>query len=285
MTEVFDDTQCTLGEGPLWHPERRQLFWFDILRNLLLTREEGRLRHWSFRGHVSAAGWVDRDRLVVASETGLDLLDLSTGDSERLAEIEASQPKTRSNDGRADPQGGFWIGTMCKDATAGAGAIYRYYRGEVRRLYAPLTIPNAICFAPDGETAYFADTTTRRVHRKRLDNHGWPAGESEVFLDLAGAGLNPDGAVVTADGNFWNAQWGAARVAVYDPEGREIDAHPFPAAHTSCPAFGGDEFATLFCTSARQGLTREALDNEPRNGMTFSAALDVRGQPEYRVVP
>jgi sugar lactone lactonase YvrE len=204
---TFDERACILGEGPLWHPEREQLFWFDIMGKRLLTRTEDGPEEWRFDRHVSAAGWVDRDVLLVASETDLFRLDLATGAQDIVAPLEAENGVTRSNDGRADPFGGFWIGTMGKNAEPGAGALYRYYRGEVVELRAGITIPNATCFAPDGRHAYFADTQEHVVWRMSLDGEGWPESDWEIWLDHRESGLNPDGAVVDAEGRFWCAEW------------------------------------------------------------------------------
>lgn len=284
--EVFDDTPCKLGEGPFWHPERAQLFWFDIIGKRLHSRENAHARSWKFDEQVSAAGWIDRDRLLIASETGLFIFQLESGEREDLCALEAGNGVTRSNDGRADPWGGFWIGTMGKNAEPRAGSIYRYYRGELRQLSNAITIPNAICFSPDRRFAYFTDTPTRVIMRQSLDpDHGWPKGEAFDWLDLNEDGVNPDGAIVDADGNFWNAQWGAHRVACYSPDGAFLSAVSFPAAHTTCPALGGPDLGTLFCTSALQGLSQAALSEEPRNGQTFAAKVTARGQPEHRVIP
>ncbi|MEM6729608.1 MAG: SMP-30/gluconolactonase/LRE family protein, partial [Pseudomonadota bacterium] len=154
MAEIFDDHPCILGEGPLWHPGRGELFWFDILGKSLRSKA----RVWDFEECVSAAGWIDDDTLLMASASSLSKFDIPTGAREILMPLEADNPATRSNDGRADPWGGFWIGTMGMQLEEDAGAIYRYYRGEVRTLYAPITIPNAICFAPDRSCAYWTDT-------------------------------------------------------------------------------------------------------------------------------
>ncbi len=284
MLRVFDDSACQLGEGALWHPLRQQLFWFDILGKTLYGRGETGLQRWLFDEHVSAAGWVDRDTLLIASETALLRFDLASGRSQVLLALEADNPQTRSNDGRADPWGGFWIGTMGKQAEPGAGAIYRYYRGELRRLFAGISIPNAICFAPDRSCAYYSDTVERIIWRQPLEPvDGWPRGEPEVFVDLREEGLNPDGAVCDARGNLWNAQWGASRVAQYGPDGRFISATEVPTEQPSCPAFGGPELSTLFVTSARQGLTTAQLSQQPA-GQTFCAELSIKGLPEYRVV-
>jgi len=285
MTYIHEDTPCALGEGPLWHPVRDQLFWFDILGQRLLTREEGATRSWHFDRIVSAAGWVDRDRLLIASETDLFVFDLGTGASETLCPLEADRPDTRSNDGRADPWGGFWIGTMGKAAETGAGAFYRWHQGELRQLHLRISIPNSLCFSPDRRYAYFTDTATRIIRRQPLDAEtGWPSGEAEDWLDLNGEELNPDGSVTDAEGNLWNAQWGASRVACYSPEGRFLRAVSFPGRHTSCPAFGGKDFTTLFCTTARENLPADVIEAEPENGLTFAQDGAGRGLPEYKVM-
>lgn len=283
---IFDTRACELGEGALWHPLRRQLFWFDILGKTLHSVEDGQPRHWRFPELVSAAGWVSRDVLLIAGERDLFLFDLETDEIETLVELEAEDPGTRSNDGRADRQGGFWIGTMGKRGgdDPGRGSIWRWYRGQMRRLFAGLTIPNSICFAPDGRTAYFSDTLTHKIQRVPLDADGWPAGDPQVFIDLTAEGILPDGATIDADGNLWNAQWGAGRVACYGPDGRFVRAVEFDAAQTSCPAFGGDGMATLFCTSALEGMDATARAAQPNGGKTFAAPQVARGLAEPQVM-
>ena len=275
--QVFCDTACALGEGPLWHPERSELFWFDILGKTLYCKGKTE-EFWDFDEHVSAAGWVDRDRLLIASETALWKFDVTTGEQEFLVGLESDNPVTRSNDGRADPYGGFWIGTMGKAAEPYAGAIYRYDRGRLEKLFDKITVSNSICFSPDGKTAYFTDTFTRRIQRVELDDAGWPVGSPEVFVDLRPEGLNPDGSVVDALGNLWNAQWEASRVACYASDGAFLRAVGVPASQTTCPAFGGSDMKTLFVTSAAQDV------DEAQGGMTFVTELDVMGQCEYQVI-
>ena len=277
---VFDDRPCALGEGPLWHPVRKQLFWFDILGKRLMSRTDKGSLEWQFDKHVSAAGWVDADRLLIATETALICFDLVTGASHELVHLEADNPVTRSNDGRADPQGGFWIGTMGRNAEPGAGAIYRFYRGELRLLFPEITISNAICFTPDGRFACFTDTPRRQIMRVRLDARGWPAAEPTVFIDLTAEGLTPDGAVIDAQGCLWNAQWGASRVARYGTDGRFLSALAVPSVQATCPAFGGPDLKSLFVTSATDGLTAPA----PGDGVTHQGVLDVAGQAEHRVI-
>ena len=284
VATVFDSRPCELGEGPLWHPVREQLFWFDIIGKRLLTGNGDVAQHWQFDEHVSAAGWIDRDSLLIASETALFQFNLVSGARENLCALEADNPVTRSNDGRADPFGGFWIGTMGKAAEPNAGAIYRYYKGELRRLFSPVSISNAICFTPDGGHAHFTDTVTGQVMRVALDRQGWPAANPEVWLDLRAEGLHPDGAVVDATGTLWLAEWGAGRVAAYAPDGRFLRSIAVPAPHSTCPAFGGPDLTTLFCTSALQGMDARARAAHPLSGQTFAVPDVARGQYEHKVI-
>ncbi len=281
---IFDDRPCLLGEGPLWHPERNQFFWFDILQNRLLTRENGTQKQWDFDENVSAAGWTGPDSLLIASENRLFDFNLATGAQTDVCPLEADDPATRSNDGRADPQGGFWIGTMAKRGRKYPGAIYRYYRGELRLLYPGISIPNAICFAPDGTLAYYTDTRDARIMAQPLDGHGWPKGDPRIFADLRAEELLPDGSVIDAEGNMWNAQYAAGRVAIYGPDGHFREAIAVPGKYSTCPAFGGPDLTTLYCTSARQDADPETLTRHPENGMTFAVADAGKGQPEHRVI-
>ena len=277
---LFDPRICTLGEGAFWHPERQQAFWFDILDRRLLSRHHGRELEWRFPERVSAAGWIDRDSLLIASETALLRFDLRSGHARKLVALEPDRPGNRSNDGRADPQGGFWIGTMGKGAEPGAGAIYRYHAGGLRQLFANITIPNAICFSPDRSCAYYADTDRALLFRVALDADGWPAAEPELFVDFAKLGFWPDGAVTLADGALRIALWGEGAVIAVSATGEVGARRRFPAPHTTCPAYGGADYTTLFCTSATQGLSPEALAEAPLSGATFATEDTVQGKPE-----
>ena len=168
---------------------------------------------------------------------------------------------------------------MGKQAQPGAGSIYRFYNGQLQTLFSDITIPNAICFAPDGRYAFYTDTPTRVIRRQRLDANGWPDDAPEPFIDLYAAGLNPDGAVVDADGYLWVALWGSAQVIRFDPTGRVDQVVDLPASQPSCPAFGGDNLSTLFVTSACEDLTMPTV----QDGQTFQYKTSFHGQAEHRV--
>lgn len=287
---VYDDRACQLGEGPLWHPGREQLFWFDILAGKLLSRDGTGQQEWQFDRQVSAAGWIDDDTLLIAGETGLSRFSLSTGKEVMLCEVEADRPDTRSNDGRADPWGGFWFGTMDKAGQHGKGNLYRWYDGELHCLRSHMGTPNALCFDRARNRAYFADTKERCIRHVGLDAEtGWPQaqGEDSVFVDLTAGPERgehkPDGAVIDARGCLWSAQWGSARVACYAPDGNLLETISFPTGHTSCPAFGGPGLNTLFVTTAQQNLPTGVAGWTDLAGQVLCTETPWQGVTEPRV--
>ena len=214
--EIYDDRVCQLGEGPLWHPLRAELFWTDIERDLILSRGE---RQGSGEFHLpckpSALGWVDENRLFVGTDRGLSVFDLRDQSSTMVCALEDDQPERRSNDGRSDPWGGFWISTMTHAMEPGHGRIYRWYQGELRQLIDGLACPNAICFSPDRSVGYFADSMPGKIFCHDLDpDTGWPTSEARVFTQ--GHKGAPDGAVTALDGTVWNAEWGQGRLLAFD---------------------------------------------------------------------
>ncbi|MEM8748769.1 MAG: SMP-30/gluconolactonase/LRE family protein [Pseudomonadota bacterium] len=285
MTDIASfGPHCTLGEGPLWHPERERLFWFDIPAGILYSTNPfgGQLQQWRFGEAASAAGWVDNDTLIVATETGLQKFDIPSGNWQTLAPLEDGNPITRSNDGRIGPDGAFWIGTMGHKLEPHVGSYYRYKNGQIHQLFDSVSVPNATCFAPDGSCAYLADTFKQVIWQWPLDGDGNPTGEREKHIDLRDKNLNPDGAICDAEGFLWNAQWGASRIARYAPDGSLDKIIELPVSQPTCPAFGGPDLKTLFITSAREGLSEEALAEQPDAGRTLRIEMDVPGIREFQ---
>jgi sugar lactone lactonase YvrE len=163
-----------LGEGPTYDPHTDTAWWFDILGRKLV---EHRFADAGTFGHdlpflASALARIDGDRQLLMTETGLYIREVATGRLTMHREIEAEDNTTRSNDARPHQSGAYWVSTMGKAGEDGKGSIYWYRRGEVRRLFGNLSIPNAICFSPSGDRAYFTDTPTRQLLTVELDKTG-----------------------------------------------------------------------------------------------------------------
>jgi len=282
------DSQCQLGEGPIWHKGRQQLFFFDINEQTLfaVTADGEVADSWLFNETVAAAAILDDHMLVLATETGLKAFDLASGGMNRINEIEADNPLTRTNDSRVHPSGAFWIGTMTRsEAEAPIGSVYHYRAGALTTLKSAISIPNATCFSPDGRIAYWTDTPTRRIMQVETDPAtGLPVGEWTLFADVSDGRGYPDGAVIDSQGYLWNAKWGGSCVVRHAPDGRIDRVVEVPVSQVTCPAFGGPDLKTMFITTAAKNLSAEQLAAEKHAGSLFAIELDVAGLPEASIV-
>ena len=287
LVSILDARPCRLGEGPSYEAETDTLFWFDILDQKMLERRfaDGLTLAHDLPFMASAVFTVDEARQLVLSEHGFHLRDRKTGRLTLHTAVEADNPATRSNDARTHPCGAVWFGTMGKDEGAGAGAIYHFHRGSVSRLYADITVPNSICFSPDGRTAYYTDTATHRLMRVSIDPAtALPIGGPDIFFESKGEGWI-DGSVCDANGNVWNARWGAGALVCHAPDGRIVRTLVIPGSpQTSCPAFIGTNLDRFAVTSASKQLSEAALAAAPDAGRTFFIDVPVMGRPEPRVL-
>jgi sugar lactone lactonase len=221
---------------------------------------------------------------LLAAENGLYVRDIADGRLTLHTALEAGNAATRSNDGRVHPCGALWIGTMGRNAEPGAGAIYRFHRGDLNRLYAGISVPNAICFSLDGATAYFTDSHEGILYRVAIDPlSAAPVGNPAALYDHRGQAGSLDGAVVDSSGLIWNARWGGRCIDAYTPTGSRVRSIRVPALQPSCPVFIGRDFDRLLVTSAHEGMDEQARAADPDHGRTFVLDVGAVGRPEPRV--
>jgi sugar lactone lactonase YvrE len=180
---VLDAFNTYHGEGPTYDPATDTAWWFSIanreLHELNLTTGRKVLHELPFMASVLAR--IDGERQMIVSEFGIHVRTIATGALELVTPIENDLHHMRSNDGRCHPSGALWFGTMTKsggDARKGAGTIYHVTAGKVTVLYPDISIPNGICFSPDGATGYFVDTMENLYMKVALDPAtGLPTGK------------------------------------------------------------------------------------------------------------
>lgn len=285
---ILSASACELGEGPTFDPHTGTAWWFNIigkqLHELHVESGEKRVHDLPFLGSVLAR--IDGERQLVCSDEGLFIRDAKTGAFTPYLQLEADKPGNRSNDGRVHPSGSLWIGTMGRKAEDRAGSIYHVRQGKVTRLYDGVSIPNAICFSPDGATGYYVDTRINRLMRVALDAAtGLPTGEPAVLIDQNGKPGGMDGAVCDAEGRIWNARWGQAAVDCYAPDGNHLARHAVPARQPSCPAFFGADATRILVTTAREGMNEDVLKSDPQAGNLIDLGIAVKGrfEPDYLI--
>ena len=278
-----------LGECILWDEAKQELLWTDLTESRLYLHDlsTGATRHVQFDDYLCSFGLVKgEDSLICAFRTGIAIVDRSTWSPRWIHHLE-SHSGVRLNDGRVDRQGRFWVGSLIDGPTDPEGVSGELFsvnaKGRVRSHLDGILISNSLCWSPDGTTMYFTDTPTREILAFEFDTETGSLGTRSVFARTA-EGAFPDGSTVDADGFLWNAEWGSGKVVRYAPDGRIDHTIDLPISQATCVAFGGEDLSDLYVSTAKIGLTEEALKAEPRAGHVFVFETSVRGLREVRFI-
>ena len=288
---VAHATAHLLGEGVLWDDRQQVVWWTDILRKKLWRMDplDGHAMHWDMPERLASFALCEADGwLLLALASRLAFFNPGTEQLIDLHVVEKDLP-TRSNDGACDRQGRFVFGTMHEPTQGARQAIGGFYRLghslQLERLPLPaVAISNSIAFSPTGDQMYFCDSPTRKIF---CCDYGDTLGEPRLFVDLGNVVGVPDGSTVDAAGALWSAQWGMGRVVRYLPDGTQDRIIEMPVCQPTKPAFGGAALATLFVTSARDGLNPAQLHAEPQAGYLFTHDVGSAGlrEPRFAGVP
>ncbi|WP_433892647.1 SMP-30/gluconolactonase/LRE family protein [Streptomyces sp. CA-111067] len=252
--EQLTEAAAAHGEGPVWWPDWGGLRWVDMLAGDILHLDASGRVH---RRHIGAVAAALRPRsaggMVVATEHGFVLTDPEGEPVATTAVL--TDPAVRFNDGGCDPDGNFYCGTMAYAETPRAGALYRLRPdGGTETVLRDVTISNGLAWSPDGTTAYYVDSPTRRIDVFDYDTltglH-----DRRPFAEVTGTAGAPDGLTVDAEGGVWVALWDGAAVRRYGPGGTLDEVIDLPVGKVTSCAFGGPDLADLFMTTSRHGET------------------------------
>ena len=283
------ETEDALGEGVLWRGSDSTVWWTDIegRRCHRLEWPSLKLDTYPTPERLGSFAFVaGRDDLLLAAfESGLAVYAPESGCLVWLYRPASLGPGVRLNDGRVDPLGRFWVGSMMeaeaqREAKSRA-AVYRLdTNGQGETVFEGLRIANGICWSPTGDRMYFADSTRREMYAAPFDSRVGMPGQRALFARFENG--EPDGAVTDSDGAVWLALWGAGCVMRLSPRGETLGQVDVDAPQTTCPAFGGPDGTLLFVASARCGLSDDELAAKPLSGALFVFDTTVRGGPGSR---
>ena len=279
-----------LGESPFWHPEEAALYWCDIPGKLLNRYHPGSRAHrsWAFDSEPGCAAPLMGGDLLLAMRDGLFRFSPATGQRERLAPAPYDVAKERFNDGKADPQGRLWAGTIFEPRTSAAAGLYRWEQGKLQRMAGDVTVSNGLAFSPDGATLYWADTPQHRVMAYDFDAGQGSLSRPRLFQqfapklpeqDLATYGGRPDGAAVDSEGAYWCAMFEGQRLVRLSADGQLLQELMLPVRCPTMPCFGGPDLRTLYVTTSREKRPSAELAAQPWAGCVLHTRVDVPGLP------
>ncbi|WP_336957731.1 SMP-30/gluconolactonase/LRE family protein [Sphingobium aquiterrae] len=278
------EARARLGEGPRWHGGERRLYWVDIEARELhrFDPATGTDECRGFADPVGCFAFVAGGGLLLAMKAGFALLDDWDADPRPFGpQLFADRPDIRFNDGRTDPAGRFWAGSVNMAKSAQDAALYRLDGdGLVTQVEGGMLTCNGAAFTVDGRRFFHADTPSHALRAYDCDPvAGTLSGMRILHRFVHGTG-RPDGGSADAEGCYWSALFDGGRVVRLAPDGTILAEVALPVQRPTMIVFGGDDLRTAYVTSARVGLSEEALAAQPHAGAIFSFRVDVPGLPE-----
>ena len=283
------------GESPVWDAGSGCLTYVDINGRAIhrVSVADSAARSWDSEDFPTAIALRRSGGAVLAHASGVSLFDFETGGVERLCAPDP-MPGNRLNEGKCDPAGRFWVGSMQsnlnpdgsgRDMDRHSGALFRVDPDGAVSCHSEreFGVSNTMAWSPDKRTFYFGDSLRNVIFAYDYDDDAGTLCNRRVLLEGYPHGV-PDGSCIDADGCLWNTRFGGARVIRIAPDG-SVDAEiGLPVSNPTCCAFGGPDMRTLFVTSARFGLSGNDLDSNPLEGALLRADLPHGGLPgdEFR---
>jgi len=288
VAEVVSERISTLAEGPVWCEREETIYWVDILSGRLHMRRvaDGSERLLEMGEHLGAVALREKGGLLLALRSGFAFYDLDDQHLTPISNPEEDLTTNRFNDGKCDPSGRFWAGTMSYEIEQGAGSLYCLdARLKTRKLLDNLTISNGMAWSLDRNLFYFIDSPTGRVDRFDYEDTSATISNRETVRQFTPEEGGPDGMTIDREGALWVALYGGSRVVRLNPEtGETLFTVRVPAPRVTSCSFGGAAFDELYITTARENMTRAQIQKSPLSGSLFKAKVPFQGLPADRYI-
>ena len=277
--ELVADYQCITGEGPLWHPDEKRVYWLDIPTGRMFRYEPATGKHEQcYQGEVVGGFTIQDDGALLLFMARGAVKIWREGQLTTVIEEIPDERTTRFNDVIADPMGRVFCGTM--PTKERLGRLYRLDPdGTLTKLLEGIGCSNGMGFTPDRKHMYYTDSPKREIYIFDYDQDSGAITNRRVFVRTPeGEGI-PDGMTVDAEGYVWGARWDGGCLVRYAPDGTEVLRIQFPAKKVSSVTFGGEDYTDIYVTTA--GGNKKETEGWGAGGL-FRINLGIRGVPEFR---
>ena len=278
VPELMADYRCETGEGPLWHPMERQVYWSDIPQGRIFRLNPFSRRHEQiYEGRIVGGYTIQSDGSLLLFMDRGSVAVWRDGKLEYLVNEMEGEADNRFNDVAADPAGRVFCGTMPTDTRS--ATLYRMDTdGSITTVLEGVGLSNGIGFSPDQKQMYYTDSLARKIYIFDYDIDSGDITNQRVFVETPDDGSIPDGMTVDAEGYVWGARWDGSSLYRYNPDGEQVVQIQFPAKKVSSVIFGGVDLTDMYVTTAGGGNKAE---EGPGAGGLFRLNVGVQGKPEF----
>ena len=277
--ELIADYACVCGEGPLWHPDEKRLYWLDIAKGRMFRYDPATGKHEQcYEGQPIGGFTIQDDGALLLFMARGAVKVWREGQLTTLIEEIPDERNSRFNDVIADPAGRVFCGTM--PTKERLGRLYRLdLDGKLTKLLEGIGCSNGMGFTPDRKRMYYTDSPKHEIYLFDYDQTSGAITNQRVFVHTPEDEGAPDGMTVDAEGYVWGARWDGGCLVRYAPDGTEVLRVQFPARKVSSAIFGGDDYTDIYVTTA--GGNKKETEGWGAGGL-FRINLGIRGVPEFR---
>jgi len=271
--DIVVNHSSLLGEGPVWDPSRKLICWIDILNGEIHEFSTEQKTHRIIPVHqmIGSFAVCTNGNFIAGLQNGFAFISRISGEITMISDPENHLSNNRFNDGKCDPTGRFWAGTMSLTEDPGAGNVYMIKNGlDPIIKMSNVTISNGMAWSTNQKTLYYIDTPTFEVVAYDYDDTSGEIGNKRLVIKIAPEDGFPDGMTIDSEGMLWIAHWNGWQVTRWNPlSGKKLYQVKLPAAKITSCTFGGENLEDLYITSAKVGLTVDELENQPKAGCLF----------------
>jgi sugar lactone lactonase YvrE len=278
---VAYQTNAELGKGAIWNYKTKDIYWVDIEGKSLniFTPKTGQNKVLKTPSRIGTVVPRNNNEATIALEDGIYNIDLKTGEYKLFLDMKDELIGKRLNDGKCDPSGRFWVGSMHLEQITGEAKLFRIQDStSIETKIDSVTISNGIVWTADNKTMYYIDTPTSQIKAYDFDNKTGDISNSRVAVVIPESLGFPDGMTIDEDDMLWVCMWNGTGVIRFNPKtGKVLEKIEVPAHNVTSCAFGGDNLETLYITTARVDMTEEELKKYPLAGSLFKVTPGVKG--------
>ena len=281
QVKVTFEIKSKLGEGAFWDHHHQRLYWVDIegKKVFIYDPETQKNKAFDMPSRVGTVVPKNKDEAVIALEDGIYILNTSSGNITLLSDVEAEMTYNRFNDGKCDPNGNLWVGSMHLDQSAPKANLYKVAaNGQATKMLDSVTISNGIVWTSDKKTMYYIDTPTGHIRAFDFDHETSTISNERVAVVIPESLGFGDGMTIDEEDKLWVGLWNGNAVARFDPlTGKLLEKIEVPAHNVTSCSFGGENFDTLYITTSSLDMDEAETKKFPLAGSLFEVKPGVKG--------
>ena len=269
-----------LGEGTLWVKSLNSIFFVDIKKKkiFILNTKNHKKKIIKVNKEIGFLSQVKKSIFILGLKGELRIVDLKTKKKIKSIIIEKDKPLNRLNDGKTDPRGRLWFGSMDNlERNVESGSLYCLDNNfKLTKVDSNYTITNGPAFI-DTKNFFHTDSRKKIIYKIKIDNN-LNIKRKKIFKKFSKFDGSPDGMTIDKLKNLWVCHFGGACISVFNKKGKKIHKIDLPAKNVTNCTFGGKNNTDLFISTARKSMNKTDLQKFKFSGSLFKVKTNIKGK-------